>query len=326
MLPLLFRTVRLPLRPAHRPAHRLCRRRFISSSLVRCSTLSPEPDAEPTNEESENTEHDEDEAELVEEDESAVEEKAPLPQSLSEFVRTIGKPLKHASPRNWLGNGVPFPMNPSFRPPVPLSNAERSEMYRAFMADPKANSVRALSQKHGVSMKRIDAILRLKGMEEAWRKDNKRLQTGFQFGMERLLGVNTPVVDVFPDEQATPEEHLSRRDVNEADTLEEMERRDAARQRYQRLYWESVPEDGREPIVPASLEQAKSLAVLFSKMKRTKLKRLPRIKDTETIKSPRKRVQVVTKSGRPAIMFVDVGGQFMDDDEQKKRAAKRIAG
>ena len=61
-------------------------------------------------------------------------------------------------------------MNPSFVPPVPISNAIRTEIYNAFMADPKTNSVRALSQKHGVSMKRIDAILRLKGMEEAWQK------------------------------------------------------------------------------------------------------------------------------------------------------------
>ena len=36
-----------------------------------------------------------------------------------------------------------------------------------------------------------------------------------------------------------------RYDVHEADTLEAEERRDAARQRYQRSYWESVPEDGR---------------------------------------------------------------------------------
>ena len=70
---------------------------------------------------------------------------------------------------------------------------------------------------------------------------NKCLQTGFQVGMERVLGVDAPVVTA--DSQTVSES--SRRDVNEADTLEEIERRDAARQRYQRLYWESVPEDGR---------------------------------------------------------------------------------
>lgn len=56
--------------------------------------------------------------------------------------------------------------------------------------------------------------------------------------MEKLLGVK--LTDGPPSEP-----DLSRRDVNEADQLEETERRDAARQRYQRMYWESVPEDGR---------------------------------------------------------------------------------
>lgn len=61
-------------------------------------------------------------------------------------------------------------MNPSFNPPIPMPNALRTEMYRDFMEDPKTNSARALSQRHGISMKRVDAILRLKGMEEAWLK------------------------------------------------------------------------------------------------------------------------------------------------------------
>jgi len=38
------------------------------------------------------------------------------------------------------------------------------------MADPEANSVRALAVKHHLSIKRVDAILRLKGLEETWKK------------------------------------------------------------------------------------------------------------------------------------------------------------
>ena len=33
------------------------------------------------------------------------------------------------------------------------------------MLDPSANDVRALSEEYGISIKRIDAILRLKGLE-----------------------------------------------------------------------------------------------------------------------------------------------------------------
>ena len=38
------------------------------------------------------------------------------------------------------------------------------------MTDPKLNSVRSLAARHSISIKRVDAILRLKGMEESWKK------------------------------------------------------------------------------------------------------------------------------------------------------------
>lgn len=50
-------------------------------------------------------------------------------------------------------------------------------MYVEFMKDPEANSVRVLSQKYHVSMKRVDAILRLKGMEAAWVKVRNMLSS-----------------------------------------------------------------------------------------------------------------------------------------------------
>ena len=53
--------------------------------------------------------------------------------------------------------------------------------------------------------------------------------------MEKILGVP----------KSSEQQYHTRYDVREADSLEEEERRDSARQRYQQLYWESVPEDGR---------------------------------------------------------------------------------
>ena len=61
-------------------------------------------------------------------------------------------------------------MNPSFLPPPPISDALRTKIYQEFMRDPKENSVRALSQTYHISLKRVDAILRLKGLENAWVK------------------------------------------------------------------------------------------------------------------------------------------------------------
>lgn len=53
--------------------------------------------------------------------------------------------------------------------------------------------------------------------------------------MELLLGVTTHKAASHTDK---------RYDVHEADTLEHDENRDALRQRYQRAYWESIPETG----------------------------------------------------------------------------------
>jgi len=64
----------------------------------------------------------------------------------------------------------PFPLNPSFKPPTPVSDALRNTLYQSFMANPKASSVRSLASRYHLSIKRVDAILRLKGLEKSWIK------------------------------------------------------------------------------------------------------------------------------------------------------------
>ncbi|KAH9065849.1 eukaryotic mitochondrial regulator protein-domain-containing protein [Lactarius vividus] len=89
----------------------------------------------------------------------------------SVWKKTVGKQFeKSHRPCNWLGGKVPFPLNPSFKPPTPVSDALRNTLYQSFMADPKTNSVRNLAGRYHLSMKRVDAILRLKGLEENWLK------------------------------------------------------------------------------------------------------------------------------------------------------------
>ncbi len=61
-------------------------------------------------------------------------------------------------------------MNRSFKPPPPLSDSHRSIIYEEYMRDPEKNNVRELAQRHHLSLGRVDAILRLKGMEHAWVK------------------------------------------------------------------------------------------------------------------------------------------------------------
>lgn len=38
------------------------------------------------------------------------------------------------------------------------------------MSNPAVYTVRKLSERHSISLKRVDAILRLKGLEEHWKK------------------------------------------------------------------------------------------------------------------------------------------------------------
>lgn len=184
-------------RPCRRDQLLVWTRRNVSSTSVRWSTAAPEP---PTPEEAAELEAASPESIAEEAIEKAME--APeetetqdkpesrgwQPKSYNEFLSSIGAKYKFAKPINWLGDGVvrvvlcalpraisdwllqPFPMNPSFKPPPPLSDIVRQKIYNEFMADPKKNNVRALSQRYHLSLKRIDAILRLKGLEHAWYK------------------------------------------------------------------------------------------------------------------------------------------------------------
>ncbi|KAJ7805142.1 hypothetical protein B0H14DRAFT_2881118, partial [Mycena olivaceomarginata] len=175
--------------------------------------------------------------------------------------------LKRAKPRNYVNAGgesvIPFPMNPSFNPPPPISDAARKRIYADYMLDPETNNIRALSQRYHL----VSSAM------------NKPLQTGFLWGMERLLGVKpSPKPDVD-----------DRIDVHMADMLEQDENRDAARQRFQRQYWESIPDDGKEPLLPASLEHAKKIAERMAQEAhdhKSHATLMPRFKDTPTIKSP----------------------------------------
>ncbi|TDL28154.1 hypothetical protein BD410DRAFT_347906 [Rickenella mellea] len=81
-----------------------------------------------------------------------------------------GEGLKYRDPRrgpNWLGTDVPFPLNPSFSPRPPLSDKTKNAIYHSFM---RGSTLRWLSSAYGISLKRVDAILRLKGLEEHWKE------------------------------------------------------------------------------------------------------------------------------------------------------------
>ncbi|KAF5323421.1 hypothetical protein D9611_005540 [Ephemerocybe angulata] len=135
--------------------------------------------------------------------------------------------------------------------------------------------------------------------------------------MERLLGATT--------HRATNMQRDDPRfDVHEADILEQDENRDASRQRYQRLYWESVAENGAEPIVPGSLEHAHEKALQYAKRTeefKAHPELMPRVPDTEFMTRPSSKIVRLEREGRPSLEFVDVGSKFMDINDRIRRIA-----
>ncbi|KAL7285522.1 hypothetical protein ACG7TL_000624 [Trametes sanguinea] len=235
--------------------------------------------------------------------------------SYAVWLRTEGAKFKDPfKPNNWLGGEVPFPLNPTFKPPTPISDAVRTAIWNEYMLDPVKFNVRVLAQRHGLSIARVDAILRLKGLEQQWKK-GKQLQTGFLKGMEYILGVT--------DKQSSRRALRSAaaelgEDAVEADAVSEATK-SRARDRYQRLFWEPVTE-GKTPVVPNSLARAAVDAVnTVAAREASKLKKL---RNLSTEPQPE---HVIERPGRPTIRFVDVGAKFIDVDDRLKRinAAKR---
>ncbi|KAI8372242.1 eukaryotic mitochondrial regulator protein-domain-containing protein [Choanephora cucurbitarum] len=144
--------------------------------------------------------------------EAAVEEE-PEPVKLSRRRRRFhewanGPGSKFARPAKGTTNYLsvtPFPNNPLFQPRPPLSDARRQEIYDAFVTDPENWTVRKLATKYGISLKRVEAILKLKSLEKEMEMNGVALQKKFNKGMEQLMGVDKtaeilrePLADVFP--------------------------------------------------------------------------------------------------------------------------------
>ncbi|ORZ16206.1 eukaryotic mitochondrial regulator protein-domain-containing protein [Absidia repens] len=124
-----------------------------------------------------------------------------------EWVRGPGS--KYARPSegttNYLG-ATPFPNNPLFQPRPPLSDTKREEIYQLHTSDPEAWTIRQLAVKFGYSLKRIEAILKLKSSEKNMEAQGIPLQQQFTKGMEQYMGANQPasllqepLIDIFPD-------------------------------------------------------------------------------------------------------------------------------
>ncbi|KAH6561651.1 hypothetical protein BASA50_006385 [Batrachochytrium salamandrivorans] len=100
-------------------------------------------------------------------------------------------PYRRHSMRNYVMQNQPFPMNPYFKPDPPLSDATRCSIYKLFLENEVFWTPRRLAEQFGISLVRVQAILRLKALGDQLKKKGKPSQTNFSDSMERLLGSRT---------------------------------------------------------------------------------------------------------------------------------------
>ncbi|KAG0307233.1 hypothetical protein BGZ98_000740 [Dissophora globulifera] len=149
-----------------------------------------------------------DAGELAEESEVPVSTK--LPHRRRNFHKWLqGEGTRWATPSfsgpNFVSD-VPFPMNPLFKPVPPMSNLAKEEIYKLHRSDSTKWTPRQLGMKYNISIKRVEAILRLKHLEKEMVEDGFVPQENFTKGMEQLMGVKAvrseaivePLTDILP--------------------------------------------------------------------------------------------------------------------------------
>jgi hypothetical protein len=90
----------------------------------------------------------------------ATRAKAPKP-TLEDF--------KEPQAQRFAGGNKPFPMNPFFIPKQPISSETKSTIYRLYLDEPETWTSRKLAEQFGLSIARIEAILRLNALQDKFK-------------------------------------------------------------------------------------------------------------------------------------------------------------
>ncbi|KAI8053455.1 eukaryotic mitochondrial regulator protein-domain-containing protein [Syncephalis plumigaleata] len=93
-----------------------------------------------------------------------------------------GVKYKHVTPgqTNYVnGNRHPFPLNPTFRPNPPLAEKTRTEIFTLWYNNPIRWTPRQISNEYNISIKRAEAILRLKAFGARQASKGVTMQTKY---------------------------------------------------------------------------------------------------------------------------------------------------
>lgn len=203
----------------------------------------------------------------------------------------------------------PFPLNPSFRPPTPLSHNQKEKIYKEFIASLKSDSqknadepksetyhARKLALKYNLSLDRIKAIVRLKALEYNTAASGTELQMKFLNGMESAMGISTGQNDAISMKEA----------------LDVQQETEALYKTGRRTHWIMVDEENPADLMVEQEELEKKKMRDMRAMKRREGTDHITRDAREGVRS-RKRVPANPKSERrdvrPEIEFVDVPGR-----------------
>ncbi|PWZ03863.1 hypothetical protein BCV70DRAFT_171019, partial [Testicularia cyperi] len=221
----------------------------------------------------------------------------PFEQWIATEANAYKQPKPGMGP-NWIGD-TPFPLNPAFNPPPPVRQSTKTEIWKLHASDPKKWTIRALSEKYSIGNQRMEAILRLKALENEWQALDKPLQIDFQTNMDRLLGAQ--------DRTRAPEAEPA---VQSRDN--------SVRGIQHEEFSEADPLTAPSVIAPALAEESARRSAMISALPSGG-------PDTTAIKAS-KTLRNATKS-RPALAITNVSGDSYKGagrvERNQRRAAKR---
>ncbi|KAI8621285.1 eukaryotic mitochondrial regulator protein-domain-containing protein [Chytriomyces sp. MP71] len=86
--------------------------------------------------------------------------------------------------------GGPLSAEPSLQTAASLSDALRNEIFEVYTSNPDVESPLKRAQIYGISVARVEAILRLKALQRNMEKNNTPIQVHLTYNMEKLLKVD----------------------------------------------------------------------------------------------------------------------------------------
>ncbi|KAF9429288.1 hypothetical protein BGZ76_001541 [Entomortierella beljakovae] len=193
------------------PVYTIASRRFIHNSFATFEEIKDENKAaaETTPEAGAETLAEGGEEGESEQVEAVIDQKLPHRRKrFHQWLRADGQRFARpsAAGTNYVGDYSPFPMNPLFKPTPPMSNKAKEEIYKLHRSDSTEWTPRKLGMKFNISIKRVEAILKLKHLEKEMVEEGFVVQENLTKGMEQLMGVKgerfsifEPLTDILPN-------------------------------------------------------------------------------------------------------------------------------